>query len=127
MSLVMALALTLFGAGPCAAADGSEAPAAVSAAADEAASAAIVARPNPFGIKPVELKVLARKRGGTDVVSDAQLRGVVSDNRAVNVATGANVISDGAFAGMSGLPMVVQNSGNNVLIQNSTIVNVQVK
>jgi hypothetical protein len=38
-----------------------------------------------------------------------------------------NVISDGAFSGSVGLPMVIQNSGNNVLIQNATIVNVQLK
>ena len=46
---------------------------------------------------------------------------------ASNVTTGSNVISDGAFAGIGGLPMVIQNSGNNVLIQNATIVNVQLK
>ena len=56
-----------------------------------------------------------------------KLRGVVADNRAVNVTTGNNAISEGAFANTSGLPMVVQNTGNNVLIQNATIVNVQVK
>lgn len=80
-----------------------------------------------FGVKPVDAKVLASKRGGSDVANDMQLRGVVADNRAVNVATGNNVISEGAFAATVGLPMVVQNTGNNVLIQNATIVNVQVK
>ena len=38
-----------------------------------------------------------------------------------------NTVSSGAFAGTAGLPMVIQNSGNNVLIQNATIVNVQIK
>ncbi len=85
------------------------------------------ARPLVFGVKPVDLKVLARKRGGADVVNDMQLKGVVADNRAVNVTTGGNFISDGAFANTSGLPLIVQNTGNNVLIQNATIVNVQVK
>ena len=85
------------------------------------------ARANPLGVKAVDAKVLARKRGGSDVVNDMQLKGVVSDNRAVNVTTGGNFITDGAFSGTSGLPMVVQNTGNNVLIQNATIVNVQVK
>jgi hypothetical protein len=94
---------------------------------DEAAVAATPARANPLGTKPVELKILARKRGGADVVNDSQLRGIVADNRAVNVTTGNNIISDGAFSGMTGLPLLVQNTGNNVLIQNATIVNVQVK
>ncbi len=111
------------------------------AAADEAAQAAapalpaapanglaiVAARPLVLGVKPVDLKVLARKRGGADVVNDMQLKGVVADNRAVNVTTGGNYITEGAFANTSGLPMVVQNTGNNVLIQNATIVNVQVK
>jgi hypothetical protein len=94
---------------------------------DEAAVAAVLARANPLGTKPVELKILARKRGGADVVNDSQLRGVVADNRAVNVTTGNNIITDGAFSGMTGLPLLVQNTGNNVLIQSATIVNVQVK
>jgi hypothetical protein len=85
------------------------------------------ARANPLGLKPLDQNVLAKRRGGTDGLSDMQLKGVVSDNRAVNVVTGNNIISDGAFQGTTGLPMVVQNSGNNVLIQNATIVNVQVK
>jgi hypothetical protein len=85
------------------------------------------ARPLMFGVKPVELKVLARKRGGADVINDMQLKGVVADNRAVNVTTGNNFITDGAFANTSGVPLIVQNTGNNVLIQNATIVNVQVK
>lgn len=85
------------------------------------------ARANPLGIKPLDSKSLARKRGGADVLNDLQLKGVVSDNRAINVSTGNNVIADGAFTGTVGMPMVVQNTGNNVLIQNATIVNVQVK
>jgi len=84
-------------------------------------------RLNPFGLKAVDSKVLSRKRGGDGVVNELQLKGVVADNRAVNVTTGGNYITEGAFAGTSGIPMVVQNSGNNVLIQNATIVNVQVK
>jgi len=108
----------------------SRAPAAQPAAAKE--STAALAAPaktitSLLAMKPVDLKTLASRRGGADVLNDMQLKGVVSDNRAVNVTTGNNVISDGAFAGTAGLPMVVQNTGNNVLIQNATIVNVQVK
>ncbi len=94
----------------------------------ETVEKAAAPRPNPLGIKPVEFKVLAGRRGGTDVVvNDMLLKGVVADNRASNLTTGSNVISEGSFSGMVGLPVVVQNSGNGVLIQNATIVNVQVK
>lgn len=86
----------------------------------------VPARVGALGVA-VDAKVLARKRGGEGVINDMQLKGVVADNRAINVTTGGNYITEGAFAGTSGLPMVVQNSGNNVLIQNATIVNVQVK
>ena len=84
-------------------------------------------RQSPFSSKPVPSATLASRRGGDSVFNDNKLKGVVADNKASNLTTGMNVISEGAFAGSSGLPTVIQNSGNNVLIQNSTIVNVQVK
>ena len=81
------------------------------------------------GGKILDQKALATQRGGTDpgVVNDMKLNGVVSDNRASNRTNGNNAITDGAFAGVGGVPLVVQNSGNNVLIQSATIINVQVK
>jgi hypothetical protein len=66
-------------------------------------------------------------RGGTYVSNQAETNGVLQNTAASNVMTGRNVITDGAFAQASGLPVVIQNSGANVLIQNSTIVNVQFK
>ncbi|HAT30062.1 MAG TPA: hypothetical protein DCW29_04190, partial [Janthinobacterium sp.] len=67
-------------------------------------------------------------RGGTDTVNnDARLNGMVSGNAAVNVATGNNVIDGAAFTNTAGIPIVIQNSGANVLIQNNTIVNLQLK
>ena len=53
------------------------------------------------------------------------LAGTTAGNTAVNVATGTNAISAGAFSNMSGLPIVIQNSGANVLIQNAVILNLQ--
>jgi hypothetical protein len=41
--------------------------------------------------------------------------------------TGANTISDHAFDNMNGFATVIQNTGNQVLIQSDTIVNVTVK
>ncbi|WP_371860579.1 hypothetical protein [Pseudoduganella lurida] len=71
---------------------------------------------------------LADLRGGTETPwSDMKLNGTVGNNAATNVVTGSNVITEGSFANASGLPMVIQNTGANVLIQNATIVNVQFK
>ena len=83
----------------------------------------------PLGARPLSFEALAGQRGGSDAGSSSDLRltGTVAGNSASNVATGNNVITDGALAGASGVPLVVQNSGNNVLIQNATVINVQVK
>ena len=76
--------------------------------------------------KPVQADRLADYRGGTALVSsDMQLSGTTANNTAVNVATGNNAISAGSFSNMSGLPIVIQNTGANVLIQNAVILNLQ--
>jgi hypothetical protein len=73
-------------------------------------------------------KLLARARGGSDqTVIDTKLAGTVAGNTATNVISGSNVIQGGSFANMSGIPIVVQNSGANVLIQNATVINLQLK
>jgi hypothetical protein len=84
-------------------------------------------RPSAFNAKPVNAAVLGLGRGGSQVLNDMKLNGVVADNQASQLTTGANFISEGAFNGSSGLLAVIQNSGSNVLIQNATIVNVQIK
>jgi hypothetical protein len=76
--------------------------------------------------QPVSADALADYRGGMDVVNnDMQLAGTTAGNTAINVATGSNAISAGAFSHMTGLPVVIQNSGANVLIQNAVILNLQ--
>jgi hypothetical protein len=72
---------------------------------------------------------LENVRGGTEtlVINEAGLSGLVSGNSATDVSSGANTITGAAFANASGIPVVIQNSGANVLIQNSTIVNLQLK
>ena len=74
---------------------------------------------------PVATASLETHRGGTQVFNDMQLAGTTAGNTATGVVTGANAISAGAFANMSGLPVVIQNSGANVLIQNAIILNLQ--
>lgn len=76
---------------------------------------------------PIAGNELSDLRGGTNTVNAAQLEGTTANNSARNVQTGTNSIADGAFASASGLPVVIQNTGANVLIQNSVILNVQFK
>lgn len=80
------------------------------------------------GWQPLALAVLAEKRAGSDTVSNnMDVAGSVSGNSAINVVTGANAISAASFANADGLPVAIQNSGANVLIQNATIINVQMR
>ncbi|MES2900804.1 MAG: hypothetical protein V4723_13835 [Pseudomonadota bacterium] len=72
-------------------------------------------------------ETLARARGGADVTNHTVLGGTVSGNSATHVVSGANIIQSGSFADMAGMPIVVQNSGANVLIQNATVINLQLK
>jgi hypothetical protein len=66
-------------------------------------------------------------RGGSDAVnSEMTLAGTTAKNSAEQVNTGTNSINTGAFANLSGIPIVIQNSGANVLIQNATILNLQI-
>ena len=71
---------------------------------------------------------LADMRGGASVtVNDAKLNGTTADNTAVNVQTGTNLITEGAFSNLTGIPVVIQNTGANVLIQNAVILNLQLQ
>jgi len=60
-------------------------------------------------------------------VNKMTLDAVMTNNVTENVVSGNNTITDGAFAGTTGFPMVIQNSGSNVIIQNATILNLNVK
>jgi hypothetical protein len=76
--------------------------------------------------QPVDAAALAGYRGGAQTVSnDMTLAGTTADNTAHHITTGTNTIGTGAFSSMSGIPVVIQNSGANVLIQNALIVHMQ--
>lgn len=95
---------------------------------DSAAQPAAPARKVDGLGAPLKQEQLAASRGGADTANaTAQLRATVANNSATNVSSGANIIDGGAFANMSGLPMVIQNSGANVLIQNATVINLQLR
>lgn len=71
---------------------------------------------------------LGRSAGKDDTVhTEAVLGGTVGNNTAVNTVSGNNVIDSGSFANAQGLPMVIQNSGSNVLIQNATVINLRLQ
>ena len=70
---------------------------------------------------------LAALSGGSNVSENISITGNVSNTSTENVSTGMNWIGGGAFGNAAGLPMVIQNSGNSVLIQNATVVNVQLQ
>lgn len=80
---------------------------------------------NALFANPVAAEDLSTVRGGAQVRNSMTLDGVTADNSAYEVSTGSNNIGQGSFANMSGLPIVIQNSGANVLIQNAVILNVQ--
>jgi hypothetical protein len=82
---------------------------------------------NPLGAKAVSDDALSSRRGGTKILSTQDLKGVVADTRVSEVQTGSNIVNGGAMSGVAGMPMVIQNSGNGVLIQNATILNVHMQ
>jgi hypothetical protein len=61
----------------------------------------------------------------TNNVNNQTLNGTMSDTEAKDNFSGSNIVSGSAFGSSAGLPTVIQNSGNNVLIQNATIVNIR--
>ncbi len=67
---------------------------------------------------------LAQYRGGTALqLSEMNLDSRLINNQAIANVTGSNFVTQDAFSGSSGFSTVVQNSGNNVIIQNATILN----
>lgn len=58
------------------------------------------------------------------VVNDQDLNGVLQGNVATGTTSGNNTISGEAFSDSNGFITAIQNTGNNVLIQNSTIINI---
>ena len=68
--------------------------------------------------------------GGVDIhKTDANVTGNLTGNTLVleGSTNGANTITAGAFAGTSGIATVIQNSGNQVILQTQTILDVTMK
>lgn len=82
-----------------------------------------------LGGSSVDTGVLDEQRGGADTsyLNEIHAVGSVSEVQASDLVTGSNIVTEGSLAGASGMPMLIQNTGNGVLIQNAVIVNVEVK
>ncbi len=70
---------------------------------------------------------LAGQRGMALITNTNDLDAALYSNSATDVVTGTNVVSDGSLANNSGMSTVIQNSGNNVLIQSAVILNIQMQ
>jgi hypothetical protein len=80
-------------------------------------------------IAPVLLEDLAQERGMggvVDVTNNSQLEAILTDNYNANSVTGNNSIDQGSFNDASGVFSIIQNTGNNVIIQESTIITVTI-
>ena len=76
--------------------------------------------------RTVPAEVMDMQRGKA-VITMMDVDGNVSDNAAVNNVTGMNMVTGSSFSNASGLSTVIQNSGSNVLIQNATILQLDVR
>ena len=80
-------------------------------------------------IVPVTLVDLDQIRGlggVVDVTNNANLGAVLTDNDASDSVTGYNIIDQGSFNDASGVFSIIQNTGNNVIIQDSTIITITI-
>lgn len=78
--------------------------------------------------KPIAPAALDAERGGKKtVINTMEVGAKLHDNRAVDTVSGGNFISDNAFSHSSGLPAAIMNTGNNVIIQNAYILNMEMK
>lgn len=92
-----------------------------------AADDALPADDGPFHAAPLSDDMLAGQRGKALITNTNDLDAALYENSALDVVTGNNGVSDGSLANNAGLATLIQNSGNNVLIQNALILNIQMQ
>jgi hypothetical protein len=78
---------------------------------------------------PMAPEALEAQRGGESryEFNFQETKATMENTVATGSNNGANTISGGAFGGASGFPVAVQNSGNNVIVQNAFIINLDVR
>ncbi len=77
----------------------------------------------------VDNEGLAEMRGAAlspEILGIAVFDALSANNTSTGTVSGGNVINAGAFSASSGMSTIIQNSGNNVLIQSATILNVHI-
>lgn len=77
----------------------------------------------------ISKETLSAQSGKSDLnlqfqVNDSEQNALLQNNTLNNAVTGDNLISDNALSGASGISTVIQNTGNQVIIQGTTMVNV---
>ncbi len=79
-------------------------------------------------VLPEELDQVRGMGGVVDITTynNIDVDGVLTGNTATNNVSGSNIIDHGSFSDASGFVSVIQNTGNNVLIQDTTLVNVSI-
>ncbi|WP_166424269.1 hypothetical protein [Paraglaciecola sp. 20A4] len=80
-------------------------------------------------MRPVLIEDLEQERGlggVVDVTNNSHLEAVLTHNYNSNSVTGNNSIDRGSFNEASGVFSIIQNTGNNVIIQDSTIITVTI-
>ena len=109
------------------AATGNEVPATIAA---KAPAAALEVKALLGTVTPVSDEALGAESGKAQlqldkvVINDQDLDGILQGNVATGTTNGNNTISGDAFGNAAGFVTAIQNTGNNVLIQDSTIINV---
>ena len=84
---------------------------------------------------PVSNDILGSQSGGQGVTieridmlaNSMNLNAEMNENLLFSSSTGANQVSDSAFSDASGISTVIQNSGNQVIINNAFILNLQMQ
>lgn len=77
---------------------------------------------------PVTDQALSNYRGARDITFNLQdTEAQLYNNQAIATMSGTNQVAGSALANSSGMSTVIQNSGNNVVIQSATIVNVKLQ
>lgn len=75
----------------------------------------------------VSEQTLSENRGGYAQLNTNNLNAELYNNQASYNISGTNSINSGSFANSKGFATVIQNSGNNVIIQNATILNLKLQ
>ncbi len=81
---------------------------------------------NEVMLNPLSDDELEARSGGQatgfQVINDSVFNADISNNALNSGSTGDNAVNDSAFTDLSGFALIIQNSGNNVIIQNTTVI-----